>query len=80
MTIFLDCAASLTLWESFVADVNLRPSALVVLVVSLDGVDVLARGVSNTAENVNGVLAEGTRAVVVTAYVQVWHFEPKINI
>lgn len=51
-------AAALALWEGFVADVDLSPAALVGLVVPLNRVYVLACGVGNAAENVDGRLSE----------------------
>lgn len=69
LAVELDCAASLSLWEHFVIHFNLLPLALVRLVISLDRVDVLASGVSNTTEYVNGSVAESAGTVVVTAYI-----------
>lgn len=80
LSIFLNCSTSLPLWEHFVVKINLCPFQFVGLIVSFDCVDVLSSWVCDSTENIYWSISESTWWVIMTAYVQIWHLEPKINI
>lgn len=73
-------AAPLPLREHLVVHFNLGPFVLVGLVVPLDRVDVLSRGVGDAAENVDGGVAEAAGAVVMPANIQIGHLEPQVDV
>ena len=80
ITVFLNNAAALTLWQHLVVQVDQLPGASRLVVVSLNRVDVLASLVGNATEDVDPAVAHGTRCVVVSADIHVWHLKPEIDI
>jgi len=67
LAVLLNCSASLSFGEHLVAHLDERPLVLVLLVVALNGVYVLASGVGDATEHVDGSVAETARTVVVAA-------------
>ena len=70
----------MSIWEKSRVHVDQGPLLLADMVVSLDGVDVLSGVIGDTAEDVDLLVHESTGAVVVSAHVEVWHLEPKIDV
>ena len=76
----LDNSTALSIREESRVDLDQGPLLLTNMVVSLDGVDVLSGVIGNTAEDVDLLVHESAGAVVVSAHVEVWHLEPKIDV
>lgn len=56
------------------------PFVLVRWIVSLNGIDVLAGAVRDSTKHVYWLVAESTWAVVMASNIQVWHFEPEVDV
>lgn len=80
IAVLLNDAAALAFWQDLVVDVDHLPSVARLVVVALDGVDVLAALVGDTAEDVNPAVTHRARRVIVSANVEVGHLKPEIDV
>ena len=59
LSILLHSSTSLSLWEDLVIDINLCPATFVILIISLNRIDILSCAVSYSTKYVYGCLSEG---------------------
>lgn len=79
ISVLLKDAAALTFWQDLVVDADHLPGGARLVVVALDGVDVFAALVGNTAEHIDPAVTHRARCVIVPTNIEVRHLEPEID-
>lgn len=80
LIVSLSNTCSLSVCEKFWRNCNNFPFASVWSVIFLNWVDVLSGLICNTTEDKNVLIIKSTWAVIMSTNIEIWHFEPKIDV